>query len=330
MGQEASLNLSKELKEKIQMKPKVYFKSILDSKDRKDCLRGLLYCLEPVLSEFKSGQIVGIKTTIGDSKGVTFTKPDIIRVLVERLKALKLKPFVFDTNVIYRGRRMNAVDHLNLAAGKGFSPQKLGCPFIIADGVFGTDSKAIEFKSKHLKDIRVPSLVGVLENLIVVSHVTGHMLSGYAASIKNVAMGMASRAGKQTQHSLLKPSVIKNKCTLCGCCMQICPVEAISEKQDKAFIDSSVCVGCGECISACKFDAIYINWQEDTNIFVERTSQKSIVIGKNGDMIKKIGKSARADIEELLSKHIYLDLWVKVQEKWKKDPNALKEMGYSD
>ena len=252
------------------MKPKVYFKSILDSKDRKDCLRGLLYCLEPVLSEFKSGQIVGIKTTIGDSKGVTFTKPDIIRVLVERLKALKLKPFVFDTNVIYRGRRMNAVDHLNLAAGKGFSPQKLGCPFIIADGVFGTDSKAIEFKSKHLKDIRVPSLVGVLENLIVVSHVTGHMLSGYAASIKNVAMGMASRAGKQTQHSLLKPSVIKNKCTLCGCCMQICPVEAISEKQNKAFIDSSVCVGCGECISACKFDAIYINWQEDTNIFVER------------------------------------------------------------
>ncbi|RKY42086.1 MAG: GTPase Era [Candidatus Makaraimicrobium thalassicum] len=65
-------------------------------------------------------------------------------------------------------------------------------------------------------------------------------------------------------------------------------------------------------------------------IFVERTSQKSIVIGRNGAMMKKIGELARADIEQLLSRHIYLDMWVKVREKWKKDPAALREMGYSD
>lgn len=65
-------------------------------------------------------------------------------------------------------------------------------------------------------------------------------------------------------------------------------------------------------------------------IFVERTSQKSIIIGKNGSMLKKIGQLARLDIEKLLSKHIYLNLWVKVYEKWKKDPSALIEMGYAD
>lgn len=65
-------------------------------------------------------------------------------------------------------------------------------------------------------------------------------------------------------------------------------------------------------------------------IFVERASQKSIIIGKAGAMLKKIGKSARADIENLLSKHVYLNLWVKVYEKWKKDPIALKEMGYTE
>ncbi|MDP8258291.1 MAG: GTPase Era [Candidatus Aadella gelida] len=65
-------------------------------------------------------------------------------------------------------------------------------------------------------------------------------------------------------------------------------------------------------------------------IFVERVSQKSIIIGKNGDMMKKIGELARLEIEKLLSKKVNLDLWVKVYEKWKKDPNALKEMGYSD
>ncbi|NQT33417.1 MAG: GTPase Era [Candidatus Omnitrophica bacterium] len=65
-------------------------------------------------------------------------------------------------------------------------------------------------------------------------------------------------------------------------------------------------------------------------IFVERTSQKAIIIGKNGEMMKKIGKLARKDIEQSLSKHVYLDLWVKVRTKWKKDPNAMRDMGYSD
>jgi len=65
-------------------------------------------------------------------------------------------------------------------------------------------------------------------------------------------------------------------------------------------------------------------------VFVERASQKSIVIGKDGRMMKRIGQLARADIERLLSRHVYLDLWVKVHEKWKKDPRALREMGYSD
>ncbi|MFH1798195.1 MAG: GTPase Era [Candidatus Omnitrophota bacterium] len=65
-------------------------------------------------------------------------------------------------------------------------------------------------------------------------------------------------------------------------------------------------------------------------IFVERTSQKSIIIGKNGSMLKKVGQLARKDIETLLSKHVYLNLWVKVSEKWKRDPEALREMGYTD
>ena len=65
-------------------------------------------------------------------------------------------------------------------------------------------------------------------------------------------------------------------------------------------------------------------------VFVERTSQKSIIIGKGGEMMKKIGTLARQDIEKLLSRHVNLILWVKVYEKWKKDPAALRELGYSD
>jgi GTP-binding protein Era len=65
-------------------------------------------------------------------------------------------------------------------------------------------------------------------------------------------------------------------------------------------------------------------------IFVERPSQKGIIIGKSGAMIKRITDRAKSDIEKFLDRKVNIELWVKVREKWKKDPNALKEMGYSD
>lgn len=64
------------------------------------------------------------------------------------------------------------------------------------------------------------------------------------------------------------------------------------------------------------------------NIYVERDSQKGIIIGKNGKMLKEIGVEARKEIEELLGEKIYLGLWVKVKDEWRKKKPFLKEMGY--
>ncbi|MGC9196472.1 MAG: GTPase Era [Syntrophobacteraceae bacterium] len=63
-------------------------------------------------------------------------------------------------------------------------------------------------------------------------------------------------------------------------------------------------------------------------INVERDSQKGIIIGKGGAMLKEIGKQARLEIETLLGCHIYLGLFVRVQKNWRKDPRALQEFGY--
>jgi GTP-binding protein Era len=63
-------------------------------------------------------------------------------------------------------------------------------------------------------------------------------------------------------------------------------------------------------------------------INVERDSQKGIIIGKQGKMIKTIGSSARADIERLLGVKVYLELFVRVQKEWTKDQRSLKEFGY--
>lgn len=65
-------------------------------------------------------------------------------------------------------------------------------------------------------------------------------------------------------------------------------------------------------------------------IYVEKNSQKSIIIGKAGSKMKRIGELARVDIEKLLDRRVYLTLWVKVYAMWKKDPEALRELGYTD
>ena len=63
-------------------------------------------------------------------------------------------------------------------------------------------------------------------------------------------------------------------------------------------------------------------------IIVERTSQKGIIIGKGGKMLKNIGTQARKDIETLLADKVYLELWVKVQKDWRDKQTYLQDYGY--
>jgi GTP-binding protein Era len=63
-------------------------------------------------------------------------------------------------------------------------------------------------------------------------------------------------------------------------------------------------------------------------IYVERESQKGIVIGAGGRLLKDIGRLARGDIENLLGSKVYLDLWVKVKKDWRNRPNVLKSFGF--
>lgn len=63
-------------------------------------------------------------------------------------------------------------------------------------------------------------------------------------------------------------------------------------------------------------------------VFVERDSQKGIVIGKQGAMLKEIGKQARVDIEALLGSKVFLELWVKVKKDWRNRESVLKDLGF--
>lgn len=118
------------------------------------------------------------------------------------------------------------------------------------------------------------------------------------------------------------------------------PPDMISDQTDKFFISEiirekiihltyqevphSTAVYVDEISERKDGNLIYIR----VTILVERPTQKSIVIGKDGNMLKKIGTLARMELEEYFKRQIYLDLWVKVKEKWRKKPEILKELGY--
>lgn len=63
-------------------------------------------------------------------------------------------------------------------------------------------------------------------------------------------------------------------------------------------------------------------------IYVEKASQKGILIGKKGAALKEVGRIARQEIEHLLDRKVFLELWVKVKEKWRQDEKLLREFGY--
>lgn len=68
----------------------------------------------------------------------------------------------------------------------------------------------------------------------------------------------------------------------------------------------------------------------DATIFVEREGQKAILIGRDGDKLKRVGSDARADMEKMLGTKVMLNTWVKVKSGWSNDDRALKSLGYDD
>ncbi|WP_338198992.1 GTPase Era [Lactobacillus rizhaonensis] len=69
--------------------------------------------------------------------------------------------------------------------------------------------------------------------------------------------------------------------------------------------------------------------QIEATIYVEKSGQKGIIIGKGGKMLKQIGINSRRQIEDLLGEKVNLHLWVKVQHNWRSDPRFLKQVGYN-
>lgn len=68
----------------------------------------------------------------------------------------------------------------------------------------------------------------------------------------------------------------------------------------------------------------------DATIYCEKASHKGIIIGKHGDMLKRISTLARQDIEKFMGTKVYLETWVKVKENWRDNVNFIRSQGYNE
>lgn len=86
----------------------------------------------------------------------------------------------------------------------------------------------------------------------------------------------------------------------------------------------------GVAIDDLSFDEARATTTVHAVVYVERDSQKGIIVGKGGEMIKRIGTQARVDLERLLGNKVYLDLIVKVKRDWRRDASQIKRFGYGE
>ncbi|MDF2500154.1 MAG: quinol dehydrogenase rane component [Anaerosporomusa subterranea] len=270
------------------MSSKVYFLPVangLSIQQQADAMK-TIYQASGADQVFDAQDFVAIKLHVGEKKNTTHVKPELIRELVEKVKAKGGLAFLTETSTLYKGERENAVKHLLHAHKHGFGIDGVGAPFIMSDGLTGTSEQEVVIHGELHESVKVAREVVGADALFVVSHPTGHPAAGLGACLKNLGMGLASRMGKMRQHSAMSPEIIEKTCKYCQKCIQWCPENAIIEKNGKAYIETEKCIGCGECLAVCRFDAVSYDWGAESGYM-----QKSMAEHAYGTIKNKQGKS---------------------------------------
>lgn len=226
--------------------------------------------------------LTALKSHFGEEGGTGFLPPPVLRAVVEEVRAAGGTPFLTDTTTLYTGKRSHAVDYHELVCAHGFTPEAVGAPFIVADGLVGANETEVPIDGVHHQSVALAADALRAGSAIVVSHVTGHLACGLGATIKNLGMGLASRRGKLRQHSALRPHVDPDACTGCEECRPTCPTGAIAptaaegDAAPPMAIDAAKCSGCGECLASCRADAVRFDWRVESRRLQELMAEHAL------------------------------------------------------
>jgi hypothetical protein len=266
------------------MKAKVFFiasrnkettQSIAEKFNRLIEASGLISFIEP-------DNKIAVKLHFGEQRNKGYVRPEYVRVAVDHIVQRQACAFLADTNTLYRGRRMNSKDHLELAYEHGFTSENVKGQVIIPDDTLKENIQEVEVNAKYVKTAKIAKLFYDADGIIDIAHFKGHLMTGFGGALKNLGMGCATREGKLMQHSHLAPFIIPSKCTGCQACYAVCPVQAVIIKGKKAFLDSAKCIGCASCIAACKYNAVELSWEAGGALIQERMVEyaKAVLMNK--------------------------------------------------
>jgi len=242
---------------------KVYFIAAKNKNNTAENLNKLLYLLKEskLLDIIKKDDLVALKVHFGEEKNKGYVNPQYLGLISDEVKKRKARAFLTDTNTLYKGKRANAIDHLEIALEHGFTQDTIKAPIFIADGFMGEDYEEVEINKDFVKTAFIAKGIRKASSMVVVSHFKGHIMTGFGGALKNLGMGCAARKGKLRQHADISPFVIVEKCIACEKCVNSCPVTAIKMINNKAVIDSKKCIGCATCIAVCPVSAIEVNYE---------------------------------------------------------------------
>jgi uncharacterized Fe-S center protein len=237
--------------------------------------------LNRLVNPFAAGDLVGIKVHWGERENRSFLDPRYTFEIVRWLADSGIRPFVFDTTVLYSGGRRTAAESLKTAAEHGFTETYLGCPIVIGDGMDGRDVEEIPAGFPHFSTVQVASIIRRTDGFVIFSHFKGHLGTGFGGAIKNLSMGFASRAQKQRMHADAHPVLKPAKCNKCGVCEEVCPTgAAVLPPAGYPVYDLQRCIGCSQCIALCPQLALKIFWDADEIIFQERLVETAAALWK--------------------------------------------------
>ncbi len=264
------------------MKSTVYFVPVKDADDIQGVNAQLKKLLEKskVLDVIHKKDKVGMKMHFGEAGNINFVRPAHVRLICDEVARKGAVVTLADANTLYRGRRLNAEDHLALAREHGFTKKAIGIDVVIPDDKKEADIAAVQINQKHIQTAKVARLFIEADAIVSIAHFKGHGLTGFGGAIKNIGMGCATRGGKLAQHCDASPIFYTDRCKGCGECEIVCPVEAIIIENEKAVLDRSKCIGCASCVAACPNMAIFIDF-EAGNAVQEKMAEYALAVLDN-------------------------------------------------
>ncbi len=241
--------------------------AFLDYSKDADAISGIerLWARAGIAKAVNRGDSVAVKLHMGELGNVTYLRPALVRKVVDLVKKRGGRPFVTDTVSLYPGGRDSRSKYLSTAAYNGFVAGSMGAPVIIADGD-GDEGRVVTLPRTvdgcGLRQVEVAAGILEADALLALSHVKGHMITGFGGSVKNLGMGCVTKRSKREQHLVNPPLLDESRCDGCAGCLEACPAEALAMLDGRPRRDPGRCQYCGSCLFACGRQAL---WWERRN-----------------------------------------------------------------